>query len=129
MTDLVSLLAGLDAGERVRGRGFEGCALGRGYGDNFHPAQPSLLRRSLLSHRPSVDNEITVADGELGSLPQPVGHLGGRTRRKAPTAGLRPTVRFAVALALTLAWVGFSIWVSDPWRGELKLRSARSWPG
>ena len=68
-------------------------------------------------HRPSADNEITVT--ELGSLPQPVGHLGGRTRRKAPTAGLRPTVRFAVALALTLAWVGFSVWVSDPWRDEL----------
>ena len=28
-------------------------------------------------------------------------------------------MRFAVASALTLAWVGFSIWVSDPWRDEL----------
>ena len=46
--------------------------------------------------------------------------LGGVTRREAPTAGLRPTVRFAVASALTLAWVAFSVWVSGPWRDELE---------
>ena len=34
--------------------------------------------------------------------------------------GLRPTVRFAIAFALTLAWVAFSVWVSEPWRGELE---------
>ena len=56
---------------------------------------------------------------EPGSIARPVGQLGGRTRRKAPASGLRPTVRFAIASALTLAWVGFSVWVSDPWRDEL----------
>src|SRR6478736_8400612 len=63
--------------------------------------------------------EISVADGSVGSLSRPSRHLGGGTRRKAPASGLRPTVRFAIASALTLAWVGFSVWVSDPWRDEL----------
>ena len=45
---------------------------------------------------------------------------GGRTRREAPASGLRPTVRFAIAFALTFAWVAFSVWVSEPWRGELE---------
>jgi biofilm PGA synthesis N-glycosyltransferase PgaC len=45
--------------------------------------------------------------------------LGRLTRRAAPSAGLRPTVRFTIASALTIAWVAFSIWVSDPWRDEL----------
>src|SRR4249919_1797804 len=45
---------------------------------------------------------------------------GGLTWRKAPASGLRPSVRFAVALVLTLGWVGFSVWVSAVWRGELE---------
>jgi biofilm PGA synthesis N-glycosyltransferase PgaC len=45
--------------------------------------------------------------------------LGGLTRRAAPSSGLRPTVRFAIASALTITWVAFSIWISDPWRDEL----------
>lgn len=45
--------------------------------------------------------------------------FGGVTRRRRPTAGLRPTVLFALAFALTAAWVGFAVWVSDPWRHEL----------
>jgi hypothetical protein len=73
----------------------------------------------VSSHPPPIDTEITVADGDLASLPLPE-HLGGRTRRKAPASGLRPTVRFAVAFALTLAWVAFSVWISDPWRDELE---------
>ena len=46
--------------------------------------------------------------------------LGGFVRREAPASGLRPTVRFLVAFTLTLFWVGFSIWVSEPWRSELE---------
>jgi biofilm PGA synthesis N-glycosyltransferase PgaC len=46
--------------------------------------------------------------------------MGGRVRREAPASGLRPTVRFAIAFALTFTWVAFSIWVSEPWRGELE---------
>ena len=66
---------------------------------------------------PPMDEQISVARDDQGSLrPR---RLGGTTRRKAPASGLRPTVRFAVASALTLAWVGFSVWVSDPWRDEL----------
>jgi biofilm PGA synthesis N-glycosyltransferase PgaC len=70
---------------------------------------------------PRDDEEIFFADGELGSRRPPRGQLGVLARREAPTAGLRPTVRFALASALTLAWVGFSIWVSQPWRTELEV--------
>jgi biofilm PGA synthesis N-glycosyltransferase PgaC len=46
--------------------------------------------------------------------------LGGLRRRRRPAAGLRPTVLFAVAITLNVAWVGFGVWVSDPWRHELE---------
>ena len=55
--------------------------------------------------------------GSAGPTPRA---FGGLTRRKAPASGLRPTVRFAIALILTLAWVGFTVWVSAIWRGELE---------
>ena len=42
-------------------------------------------------------------------------------RRRAPSSGLRPTVRFTIAAVLTLAWVAFSVWVSAPWRDDLEL--------
>ena len=61
-----------------------------------------------------------MPDGDLGSLPQPVGQLGWSDAAQGTGCGLRPTVRFAIAFALTLAWVGFSVWVSDPWRDELE---------
>jgi hypothetical protein len=74
----------------------------------------------VSSHLPPIDEEIAVDDGDLGSPGRLRGQLDGMTRRKAPASGLRPTVRFAVASALTFAWVGFSGWVSDPWRDELE---------
>lgn len=46
--------------------------------------------------------------------------LGGFTRRRRPSAGLRPTVVFAIAATLTAAWVGFAVWASDSWRHELE---------
>ena len=52
--------------------------------------------------------------------PAPTRALGGLTRRSGPEAGLRPTVLFALAGSLTLAWVGFAVWASGPWRGELE---------
>jgi biofilm PGA synthesis N-glycosyltransferase PgaC len=57
-----------------------------------------------------IDDEIAVSGGEA---------FGGLIRRAAPLSGLRPTVRFAIAFALTLGWVAFSVWASEPWRGEL----------
>jgi biofilm PGA synthesis N-glycosyltransferase PgaC len=45
---------------------------------------------------------------------------GGLTRRRPPEVGLRPTLRFALAAALTGAWVAFAVVVSAPWRGELE---------
>jgi biofilm PGA synthesis N-glycosyltransferase PgaC len=46
--------------------------------------------------------------------------LGGLTPRERPPFGLRPTVRFGLAAACTIAWVGFSVWASHPWRDELE---------
>ena len=43
----------------------------------------------------------------------------GPLRRPKPSMGLRPTVRFGVALGLTAAYVAFAIGVSDPWRSDL----------
>jgi hypothetical protein len=41
-------------------------------------------------------------------------------RRPRPGGGGRPTVRFAIALGLTAAYVAFSIYVSTPWRSDLR---------
>ena len=46
--------------------------------------------------------------------------LGGLTTRTRPAFGPRPTVRFAGAALLTVAWVGFAIMFSAPWRSELE---------
>jgi biofilm PGA synthesis N-glycosyltransferase PgaC len=46
--------------------------------------------------------------------------LGGLTARERPAFGLRPVVRFALAATCTVAWVGFSVRVSAPWRDELE---------
>src|SRR3954454_4673572 len=46
--------------------------------------------------------------------------LGGLTARERPAFGLRPAVRFALAATCTVAWVGFSVRVSAPWRDELE---------
>jgi biofilm PGA synthesis N-glycosyltransferase PgaC len=40
----------------------------------------------------------------------------GETSRPSVSAPLR----FAVAFALTIAWVGFALWASAPWREELR---------
>ena len=45
--------------------------------------------------------------------------VGGFTRREHPVSGMRPTVRFGVAIVLTACWVGFAVWASGPWRDEL----------
>ena len=46
--------------------------------------------------------------------------LGGMTRRRRPAAGGRPTIRFAIALGLTVAYVAFCVYVSSPWRSDLR---------
>jgi biofilm PGA synthesis N-glycosyltransferase PgaC len=46
--------------------------------------------------------------------------VGGFVKRGGAVDGLRPTVRFALALSLTVSWVAFSVWVSGPWRHELE---------
>src|SRR3954447_15750348 len=46
--------------------------------------------------------------------------LGGTTPRSPPTFGLRPAVRFALAVTCTAAWVALSIRLSQPWRADLE---------
>jgi poly-beta-1,6-N-acetyl-D-glucosamine synthase len=46
--------------------------------------------------------------------------LGGLIARERPAFGLRPTLRFTLAVLGTIGWVGFSVWVSDGWRSELE---------
>jgi biofilm PGA synthesis N-glycosyltransferase PgaC len=55
--------------------------------------------------------------GRVRAHPQVV---GGFTARVRPAFGLRPTLRFTLAAALTIAYVGFAIWVSTPWRSDLE---------
>jgi hypothetical protein len=54
------------------------------------------------------------------SPPASAPQLGGLARRPRPAVGLRPTELFAIAGPLTVAWVAFSVWVSDPWRDDLE---------
>ena len=46
--------------------------------------------------------------------------LGGLTRRRRPGGGGRPTVRFVIASGLTVAYVAFGVYVSTPWRADLR---------
>jgi len=46
--------------------------------------------------------------------------LGGLTRRSSPAVGIRPTVRFAIALTLTAAYVALAVYLSQPWRSDLE---------
>jgi biofilm PGA synthesis N-glycosyltransferase PgaC len=46
--------------------------------------------------------------------------LGGFTRRERPSVGIRPTVLFAISLALTVFWTAFGVVVSAPWRDDLE---------
>ena len=46
--------------------------------------------------------------------------LGGWTRRRRPAAGLRPTFLFILSLSLTAVYVGFAVYVSQPWRSDLE---------
>ncbi|MGZ4194865.1 MAG: glycosyltransferase family 2 protein [Solirubrobacteraceae bacterium] len=48
------------------------------------------------------------------------GELGGFTHRTRPAFGMRPTLRFALAAVVTVAYVGMAISVSSIWRGELE---------
>src|SRR4051812_29830514 len=55
----------------------------------------------------------------MSALQVDPGQLGGLTPRSRPVFGFRPAVRFALAAAATVAWVAFSVRVSEPWRSEL----------
>ena len=68
---------------------------------------------SLKPDRPRGDTSSEVM--EQASRP-----LGGLVWRPRPRVGIRPTVHFGIAFALTLAWVAFSVYVSQSWREELE---------
>jgi biofilm PGA synthesis N-glycosyltransferase PgaC len=72
---------------------------------------------------PAIEDPMTVrAERDVVRPPPAVRphQLGGFTSPGPPVVGLRPTVRFAIASVLTFAWVGFSVWVSQPWRDDLE---------
>jgi biofilm PGA synthesis N-glycosyltransferase PgaC len=71
---------------------------------------------------PSIEDPITVeADRQVRPPPAVRPNLlGGFASAAPPALGFRPTIRFAVASVLTLAWVAFSVWVSQPWRDDLE---------
>jgi biofilm PGA synthesis N-glycosyltransferase PgaC len=72
---------------------------------------------------PSIKDPMTVqTDRDVVRPPSAVrpNQLGGLAWRGSPDLGLRPTIRFAIAFVLTLAWVAFSVWVSQPWREDLE---------
>jgi biofilm PGA synthesis N-glycosyltransferase PgaC len=46
--------------------------------------------------------------------------LGGWTRQERPAVGIRPTIRFGIALSLTAAYVAASVYLSQPWRADLE---------
>ena len=54
-----------------------------------------------------------------GIAPEQV-RLGALTRRPRPLGGGRPTVRFVIAVAFTVAYVSFSVLASAPWRSDLR---------
>ena len=60
--------------------------------------------------------QLCASEGN-GVLEEP--QLGGFARRDHPGKGMRPTVRFVLAMIITIAWVGFAVWASDPWRDDL----------
>jgi hypothetical protein len=51
--------------------------------------------------------------------------LGGFTARSRPAFGLRPTLRFTLAVSLTIAYLVFAVWVSQPWRSDLEAEPDR----
>ena len=53
-------------------------------------------------------------------LARPRARLGGITRRRRPGVGGRPTIRFAVAFGLTIAYVRIGVRLSAPWRSDLR---------
>ncbi len=87
------------------------------------PSVSSVPPVLAMSRRPSFEQREGVTGDYVPapvSPPVPTRRMGGFTRRRRPTSGLRPTVRFAIAAPLTAAWVGFSVWVSTPWRDDLE---------
>jgi biofilm PGA synthesis N-glycosyltransferase PgaC len=46
--------------------------------------------------------------------------LGGLTARERPAFGMRPTLRFTLAVTITVAYVVFCVWFSQPWRSDLE---------
>jgi poly-beta-1,6-N-acetyl-D-glucosamine synthase len=59
-------------------------------------------------------------DGGVSGVEAHPTQLGGFTARSRPAFGLRPTLRFTLAVSLTIAYLVFAVWVSQPWRSDLE---------
>jgi poly-beta-1,6-N-acetyl-D-glucosamine synthase len=68
---------------------------------------------------PGDRGAIAAPDARPPAGAAPAGH-GRMVKRPRPTAGWRPTVRFAVVLVLTAAYGAFAVSASAPWRGDLE---------
>ena len=75
-----------------------------------------MSRPPLTSGRGTVSPN-RASESAVEAVERP---LGGLRRRRAPAAGLRPTVRFGIAAALTSAFTVFGVWATGPWREQLE---------
>ena len=59
-------------------------------------------------------------DARMADVHSAQRELGGFTPRAHPAFGMRPALRFALAVTLTVAYLVFAVSVSHVWRGELE---------
>src|SRR4051812_10587905 len=74
------------------------------------------------SSSPHPGDELPLRCGEYRCVSGVHAHprpLGGLVARDRPVFGVRPAVRFTVAVTLTAAWTASSVWLSSPWRSDL----------
>src|SRR5579871_5115499 len=80
--------------------------------DPFLPSA-SPVPGDAQTRRPPDDPSVTDVRVDRGEL-------GGFTARDRPAFGMRPALRFALAVSLTAAYEAFALQVSHVWRGELE---------
>ena len=60
-------------------------------------------------------------DARMADVHSAQRELGGFTPRAHPAFGMRPALRFALAVTLTVAYLVFAVSVSHVWRDELEV--------
>ncbi len=81
---------------------------------------PRLRGSRRFSSKAGLKNAQKASDTEfVGTVAEPA-RLGGLAKRRRPAYGPRPTWLFVAAFSLTIVWVAFAVYLSDPWRSELE---------